>query len=251
VRRTTLPLTALGLLLGLGLTARAAEDEAAAIIEKAVKAHFPKGLDTKNTGLLSKSKGTLHVMSLDLDFTQEVAVQAPSKFKETMELTVMGNAVKVVSVYNGKEAWIRAGDQDVPVTDEILAEFKDAAYTMGLVQGIFLKDKSLKFSSLGESKVKDRPVLGVVVSRKGNKDVTLYFDKETGLLAKVEMRKRDIMAGEEVTEERIITEYQEVDGRKVARKAEVRRDGKPFLEVEVIEAKVVEKVDDSEFAKPK
>jgi outer membrane lipoprotein-sorting protein len=250
MRQTARLLAALGLLLGLAAPGRAA-DEAAAIIDKAVKAHFPKGMDTKNQGLRTKSKGTLHIAGMDLAFTQDVAVQSPDKFKEVMELTVMDKAVTVTSVYNGKEAWIRAGDQDVKVTEEILTEFKEAAYGMGLMQGVFLKDKSVTFTLVGEVKVKGKAAVGVTASRKGNKDINLYFDKETGLLAKVEMRRRDLMSGEEVTEERIITEYQDADGRKVAKKVEVLRDGKAFLEAEVTELKVLEKVDDSEFARPK
>jgi hypothetical protein len=241
----------IGLFVALVPTSRAADDESATIIEKAIKAHFPKGLDTKNQGSRTKTKGTLHIMGQDLEFTQEVATQSPNKFKEVMELTVMNNTVTITSVYNGKEAWIRAGGQDVKVTDEILAEFKEAAYGMSLVQGMFLKDKSVTFKTVGEIKVKDRPALGVTVSRKGNKDINMYFDKETGLIAKVEMRRKDLVSGEEVTEERIITEYQEVDGRKVAKKVEVLRDGKAFLEAEVTEIKIVEKVDDSEFVHPK
>jgi hypothetical protein len=251
MRRTIQTLAILGLLFGLLGIGRAAEDEAAAIIDKAIKAHFPKGVDTKNQGSRTKTKGTLHIMGVDLEYSQEVAMQGPDKFKETMELSVADKKVNVTSVYNGKEGWIRADDKDVEVTKEILAEFKEAVYTMSLVQGTFLKDKSLKFSVVGEVKIKDKPAVGVTVSRKGNKDVNLFFDKETGLLRKVEMRRRDLMSGEEVTEERIITEYQEVDGRKMAKKVEVLRDGKAFIEAEVLEVKLVEKLDDSEFAQPK
>jgi hypothetical protein len=251
MRRTVQTLAAFGLLLAFVPTGRAADDETAKIIDKAVKAHFPKGVDTKNTGSRAKSKGTLHIMGMDLEFTQDVATQAPNKFKEVMELNVMNNKIVVTSVYNGKEAWIRSGDTDVPITDEIKAEFKDAAHAMGLVQGIMLKDKAVKYAMVGEVKVNGKPAIGITASKEGHKDVNLYFDKETGLIAKVEMRKRDLMAGEEVTEERIITEYQEVDGRKVAKKVEVLRGGKPFVEAEVTELKIVEKVDDSEFVQPK
>ncbi len=65
------------------------------------------------------------------------------------------------------------------------------------------------------------------------------------------MRKRDLMNGQEVTEERYITEYQDVGGRKVAKKVEVLRDGKQFLEAEVQEVEILPKIDDSEFAQPK
>lgn len=250
MRRSLQTLMTVGLLFGLALTARA-DDDALKVIDKAVKAHFPKGLDTKNQASRTKTKGTLHVMGLDLEYTQEVSVQAPDKFKEVMELNVMGNKVLVTSVFNGKEAWIRSGDTDVNVTDEILAEFKEAASMLRLTQGLFLKDKAMKYSIVGEAKVKGKPAVGVLVTREGKKNITLYFDKETGLLAKVEARKKDLMSGQEVNEERFITEYSDVEGRKTAKRVEVQRDGKEFLEAEVLEVKVFEKLDDSEFTQPK
>jgi hypothetical protein len=251
MRPASQALAALGLLCVLAPAGRPAEGEAAAIVDKALKAHFPKGLDTKNQGLRTKSKGTVHVAGMDLDFSQEITVQLPTKFKEVTELTVMGQNVTIRSVYNGKDAWIRAGDTDVPVTDEIKAEFKDAVHSMGLVQGVLLKEKGVKLALLGEAKVKDKPAVGVTVSREGSKDVNLFFDKATGLIVKVEMRKRDLMSGQEVTEERFITEYQEAAGRKVAKKIEVVRDGKPYLEAELTDVQILEKVDDGEFVQPK
>jgi hypothetical protein len=240
-----------GLLLAFALTARAGETDASAIVDKAIKAHFPKGPDTKNTATQTKAKGTLHVMGLDLEFTQEVSVQMPTKFKEVMELSVMNKKIIVTTVFNGKEGWIRADDKDVPVSDEILNELKDAAYTMSLAQGLFLKDKALKFTPVGETDVKGKPAVGLRISREGKKDITMYFDKGTGLMSKVEMRKRDLMSGQEVTEERFITEYQDLAGRKVAKKVEVLRDGKQLLEAEITEMQVFEKLGDGEFAQPK
>jgi hypothetical protein len=237
---------ALSLPCALALSGWAGEGDAAVIINKAIKAHFPKGVDTKNTGLRTKSKGTLHVMGLDLDYTQEVSVQSPDKFKEAMELTVMGNKVLVTTVFNGKEGWVRAGDKDVPVTDEILDELKEAAYSISLMQGLFTKDKTVKFSVVGDIKVKDKAAVGVRVSRDGKKDINLYFDKTTYLVTKV-----DLTSGQEMTEERFITEYQDVADRKVAKKVEVLRDGKALIEAEVTDVQILPKLDDSEFAKPK
>src|SRR5205807_1752614 len=104
---------------------------------------------------------------------------SPNKFKEIMELTVTDKKVTVTSVYNGKEAWIRAGDMDVKVTDDILAEFKEATHGMAIMQGMFVKDKDVKFTLVGEIKVKGQPAVGVTVSKKGNKDINVYFDKKT------------------------------------------------------------------------
>ncbi|MFO0965189.1 MAG: hypothetical protein U0793_06340 [Gemmataceae bacterium] len=251
--RTAQTLSVLSLFLVLAAlgTAGDAEKEAGAILDKAIKAHFPKGIDTKNKGLRTKSAGKIHVMGVDLDFTQQVSVQAASKFKEAIEMTFMGKTINVTTVFNGKDAWIKAGDKDIKVTEEIMGELKDAAYVMGLMQGLFFKDKGLKFSLLGEHKFKGKASVGVNVSREGKKDVSLFFDKTTGLLSKVEIRKRDIMSGMEVQEERFILDYQDVEGRKVAKKVEVLRDGKEFLEAEVTEVQILEKLGDDEFAQPK
>jgi hypothetical protein len=252
MHRLAQSLAVVSLMLVLGLTGRAGDkSDAEAIISKAVKAHFPKGVDTKNKGLRMKNKGTLHIMGLDLPFTQDVSVQDSSKFKEVMELNVMGKNIVVSTVFNGKEGWILADGKDVKVTDEILNELKEATYTMGLMQGVFVKDKGVKYSVVGEVQVKGKPAIGLTVSREGKKDVNMFFDKKTGLVTKVEMRKRDLMSGQEMTEERIITEYQDVSDRKVAKKVEVIRDGKQFLEVEVLEVQILEKVDDGEFVQPK
>jgi hypothetical protein len=251
MRRATQILAAACLLVVPALARGTGGDESTAVIDKAIKAHFPKGLDTKNKGVRTKSKGMLHISGLDLEFTQEVTAQGASKFKEVMQLTVMNKNVMVTTVFNGKEGWIRADDKDIKVTAEILDEFKQVAYSMGLVQGFFLKDKALKFMAVGESQVKGKAALGVRVSRDGKRDVTLYFDKGTGLLAKVDQRKRDIMSGQEVNEERYITEYQDVGGRKVAKKIEVQRDGAALLEAEVTEVQIVPGFDDAEFVEPK
>ena len=70
-----------------------------------------------------------------------------------------------------------------------------------------VKDKGYELSLIGESKVEDKPAVGVLVKSKDHNDVSLFFDKETGLLAKLEHRTTDPTSGKEVTEERIIVSY--------------------------------------------
>ena len=250
MRRSIQAATVLALLMGLPQVGNAAEDEAVAIVNKAMKAHFPKGVDTKNQGVHTKSKGTLHIMGLDLDFNQESFVQIPSKFKETSEVTFMNMKINSIVVFNGKEAWLRANNMDVPVSDDMLAEFKDAGYMMGIMQGLFLKDKTVKLALVGDSKVKDKPAVVVSISREGKRQINLSIDKQTNLIVKIEMRKKNLQSGQEVSEERVITEFQDIAGRKVAKKIEILQDGKPYMELEVLEIATLEKIDDSEFAKP-
>jgi hypothetical protein len=134
--------------------------------------------------------------------------------------------------------------------ERILEAFKEQTHFMQLIRWTFLKADQCAFAALGEAKVNDKPAVGVKVSAKGHKEVNLYFDKETGLLAKVERQALKAMTGMEVPEERIITEYQDIDGLKVAKKVVINRYGKKFMEVEVVEHKPQEKLDADALRKP-
>jgi hypothetical protein len=80
--------------------------------------------------------------------------------------------------------------------------------------------------------------------------VTLYFDKESGLLVKYESRVKDEGSGQEVNEEHFLSDYKEVQGTKQAGKVVTKRDGKLYLEGEVTDHQLSEKLDAGVFAKP-
>jgi hypothetical protein len=138
----------------------------------------------------------------------------------------------------------------VPVTDELMAEFKEAVYMMSIGELTGIRKKGIELSLLGEVKVEDKPAVGIKVSSKGHRDVTLYFDKESGMIVRVDAEALDAMGGQKVMQERIIKEYQTIDGMKVAKKVLVNRDGKKFMDAEVLEVRIVDKLDDNEFNAP-
>jgi len=231
----------------LGTSARA-DDAAKAILEKAIKAHGGAEKLAKERILQTKAKGALELFG-GVNFTQET-VSAAGKFKETMELSVNGQNLTVVTAFDGKEGWITINGQNAPVQDQVLDELKEAGYARRLGKFDFLNDKAFELSSLGETKLDGKTLVGVKVAHKDHKDVRLFFDKETGLLSRIERKGFDGMTNQEVDEERIIKEYQEADGTKVPKKVLINRDGKKFVEVEVEEVKVLDKVDDNTFTKP-
>jgi hypothetical protein len=233
------------------LTAGArAEDEAKAVIAKAIKAHGGEEAQTKFQAGQTKAKGKIELLG-GLEFTQETSFMLPDKFKETVDMEVMGQKLHVVSVVNGTKLFIDANGQEVPIEDKLKDVLKDAMYAMRVGRLVpLVKEKGFELASLGEVKVGDKPAVGVRVSSKGQKDISLFFDKETGLLAKVEHRTVDPMSGNEITEERIITEYTKTDGVPTPKKVTVNHDGNKFMELEILETKRLEKLEDSEFAKP-
>ena len=52
---------------------------------------------------------------------------------------------------------------------------------------------------------------------------------------------------QEITEERIVTAYHKVEGLQSPKKVVVNRDGKKFMEAEVLEVKLLDKVEPKTF----
>jgi hypothetical protein len=251
MRRITSVLVAFSLLLGVNLVSQAGGgNDADKIIDKAIKAHVGDGKDAQKKGYRGKNKGKLTIMGVELDFAQEIVMNKSGKFKEVLELDVAGKKIPITTVFDGKDGWIKGNGKDMKADKAILDELKEVSNLMAISQGVFVKDKSLKLSVIGEAMVNGQAAIGVKISREGKKSIDMYFDKKSGLISKVERIKVDLMNGMEVTEERIILEYQEAGDRRFAKKVEIKVDGKKLLEVEVLEAQFLETVDDAEFARP-
>ncbi len=72
-----------------------------------------------------------------------------------------------------------------------------------------------KLATAKEKMVNGKPAAGVTVRNGKRPVVTLYFDKETGLLVKREATVKDPGADDkEVLEEAVVSDYKEADGRK-------------------------------------
>jgi hypothetical protein len=254
MRRTLLPLLSIGLLLGLTAGSRAADDDPKAVLAKAIKAHGGEEALTKYKATQSKTKGKLFNLPVigEAEFTQEAASMLPDKAKETMTLDVGGQKVNVVTIMNGDTFSIESAGMDVPITDDIKKALKGAQYMMKVARLVSLvKDKDYELSALGEVKVEDKPAVGVQVKSKGHNDISLFFYKDTGLLAKLEHRSVEASSGKEITEERIVVKYGDKtkEGIALPKEVLVKHDGQTFMKAEVLESKVLEKLDDSEFKK--
>jgi hypothetical protein len=248
MRSFTIPSLIIALLLFTSGTGRAADEDVKAIIDKAIKAHGGADKLNQDKASVAKNQGTIDLAG-GIKFTEETTVQL-DRIKSVLDLEVKGQTVRQTTVYNGEKAWLNVLNMTTELEGKALEEVKESAYLLRVSRLTALKDKPYELSALGEIKVNDRPAVGVKVSSKGHRDVNLFFDKETGLVAKIERRGVDPMTEKEFTEERIITEYQEKDGVKFPKKAVINRDGKKFIELEVLEIKTRDKFEDSEFAKP-
>lgn len=222
-----------------------------AVIKKAIDAHGgEKNLDKYKAGV-SKFKGTMAIATIMADVTGETSVQKPDKVKNVMNLDIMGKKIDVVTVFNGTKLWVSTMGNTMEITDEkILKAAKEEMQAEGAGSLTDYLKAPYELSALGEVKVKGKDAIGIRVSKKDQKDINIFFDKKTGLVVKSESRTIDGMTGEEITQEKFMLEYQEKAGLKVAKRVEILRDGKLFMDLTITDIQPIEKLDDSVFAKP-
>jgi hypothetical protein len=241
-----------GICLALAAAGARADDQAEvkALLDKVIKAHGGEDKLSKQTASVAKIKGKFYGMGEGQDYTLEVSNDG-NKRRFELDFSIDGTKFKMVQVVNGDKGWLRVQDATMKLEDDALAEAKEELYVHQVTSLAPLKDKAYKLSLLGESKVEKKAAVGLKVSHKDHRDVNLYFDKDTGLLLKVESTIKDVMAGgQEINQVHLVSDYKDVDGRKVAMKVVINRDGKLYVDGETTEFKYHDKLDDSVFGKP-
>jgi len=180
----------------------------------------------------------------------ETFSQEPDQFKSVMQLEVNGMKITQTVVVNGDKAWINVNGMNIDLDDKLTKAMKEEAHLHKVARLLDLKKKEYKLSALGEAKVEGQDAVGIQVAAKGHGAVNLYFSKASGLLVKTENRALDYMSMQEVSQEGVLSDYKDTDGLKSPRKVLINRDGKKFLEMEITEVKLLDKHDESVFAKP-
>jgi hypothetical protein len=213
------------------------------VLARAIKAHGGAENLEKLKASIIKTKGKL----IELEYTAETSLQLPDRTCTAAE-SKLG---KYIQVLNGDKGWVKLGELSRECFKEELVEMKEQLNVTSIAHLSVLAGEEYKLSPLGEETVEGRTAVGMRVERKGFRDVSLYFDKDSGLLLKVQTRVRDpLRGGLECTSETLYSDYREVDGLMTPYKFTIKYDGKIYNEGEMTDVRIAESLDDSVFEKP-
>lgn len=221
----------------LGLPRPARPEEAPrAVIARAIKALGGEEVLKRRAGVRMKLKGKFFLdPETAFPLTGETLNQPGPRSRLTFHIEIGGNKVDAVIVLDGANSWQSSYGR---VQDIVADERKSMAISTyadrvtSLVP--LLKEKGFTLTALGEDKVEGRPAVGVKVSSKDRPDISLYFDKESGLLAKYGYRSRALGAEKEALHETILSNYRRLDPTaadvQALRATKVGTDGPALLE---------------------
>jgi outer membrane lipoprotein-sorting protein len=227
-----------------------AADDAAAIVAKAIKAQGDAATLAKIKAEQWTGKGKLYAMGLTIEYTANYSFEQPDKLRFDFEAMFGDQKVAMTAACDGKTCWEKSGDKAQEMDKKKAGAFRHNVYIMSLTHLRPLKEKGYTLSVSGEEKINGKPAVSVLVSSKGHPDVTLFFDKKSGLVVKSMSEIWDEFADMDVAQETIFSDYKEKDGRKLFGKLVIKRGGKTFIEEEFSDQKGMEKLDPKLFEKP-
>lgn len=232
-----------------------ADDAADAIINKAINAMGGEATLAKAKVQTSKVKGTFALGDDAFEFKIEQTNDGLDRMRSTFERDFGGNKSTIVTVIDGDKGWLKEGEMEaIELNGKEVGDDKWAGFSQSMdFMLVEIKGKGSKFrtEAVGDEKVGDRPAAGVKVTGPDGKDFTVYFDKESGLPVKVVVDLTDPEAiGQEFTQETYFSDYKDFGGIKRAKKVAIKRDRRTFIEIDLMDFKVLDKVEDKTFAKP-
>ena len=190
-------------------------------------------------------------MGAEVPFTWDITWQSPKQLKIAAELEAAGQKVGFVQGFDGTSAWGSANGAVVGVEGKKLEELHAQIHLRRvLTLAPLLVDKSITLTAVDDAMIDGKAAAGVKVSARGERDLTLYFDKKSGLLVRVDRLVLDDAKMKEVPQEDVLSDYREIDGVQTAFKEVWSRAGKQVAVLNYSEVSYPEKVDEREFVRP-
>jgi hypothetical protein len=221
-------------------------EDARKVIAVAIKALGGEAKLLRCKAVVCKGEGTIQVHGQPISCAIRLVFQPPYQHSQI----VSGTGFKVTTVLNGDRAWRNTNGSVVEMNKEQVREYKQTLYSEQ-VAGLtpLMKCEGMTLLLLKESKIEGTLCIGVKVCCKSYRDVTLYLDRKTGLLIKMEMIVKE--RGSFFTQETFFHDYESFGGLLRPRRVITTRDRREFMSWQVTENQTLEKkVSDHHFARP-
>lgn len=233
------------------LTGPGRADDPKAVVEKGLKA---SGWDKLTSPCMTwKDSGKFSAGGIEMNYAGDWTVQLPDKYRFDIKMKFGDMDVDFKLVANGDKVYESAAGMTQEVEGEKLKYVRNQVYAMW-VQSLtpLLKDPAFRLKEVAGKDEDGKPTVGVQVDREGKPAVTLYFDKASGLLARIDLKTVNEFDGwKECTDSSHLSDWKDVGGGvKAYHKMKVLRDGKPMIESAVKDFKQPEKLDPKLFEKP-
>jgi hypothetical protein len=242
-------LNRLGVFLAVCLVAGPAlgADEAEKVVDRAIRAHG--GLDALNkvSHAVRSMTGTLTFNGQEMNFSQDVTLDLPERYRLEMELGAEKR--KLLVIVAGDKGWRVVGGSTQEMTPDFLNEAREEGHVVYLSSLVPLRrDRGVTLKLLPEGKVQGKPADVVQVSFKDRADAQLFFDRDSGMLVKIS--RKTAIGGLRAERDYTFGEFRDFSGVRLPTRWQEFINGMKQLDGKVSYYKFQSRADDRQFAKP-
>lgn len=220
------------------------------LLDQAIKTAGGETKVAKLKMMTGKAKVAFSQGGIDIAVMLDTTWQEWDKVRIEADVSAGGMTMQGLLVLNGAKGWTKDSNNKRPFPKEIQSVLVNVFDAFRMPQMLpALKDKAFKLNHLGEVKVGEQSAIGISVSRPDRPDINLYFDKQTHLPLKSEVRVTD-PNNQEINVEFHFSEYRDFDGLKHFSRMTVR--GFPGVEpvLELTELQTRDQLDAALFNEP-
>jgi hypothetical protein len=214
-----------------------------AIIDRAVQARGGADKLAKFNTMSWTDNGTFYGMGNALPYTATYVVEWPGKYRREIKDFM-------TTILDGDKGWSVRADSTDELEKDQLAATQEAVFGNWVAEFLPISGQGFSCSVKPEAKVEGKRADVVVVSHSGHGDLTLYFDKASGLLVKSEAMVKVPEEDKPVKEEVSYSDYREFDGVKWPTTIAILRNGQPYVKATRTDIKPSPKIAPKTFEKP-
>ncbi len=234
-----------------------ADDSAAAraLVDDAIRAHGGEAALAKYSVVTVKTEGIFQGYDRTPVFfhTCETTIQGADQYRISLHGELNKQKFHIVNILDGEQGWIKQSGESMEDTSRCsptqLTNFRECGYINRVTTLVPLKSREFRLALAGEQQHHEQTLVGVRVSCRGHRDITLYFDKQTHLLVKIEERGT-AGTGVDGKVETIRGRYKDVQGIQMPISWEVYYNGRCLWSHHVIEYQLANQPEPGTFAKP-
>lgn len=259
MRSIAMLLVAMCLLVGRAL---ADDVRARALIEDAIRAHGGEAALAKGPVRIVTTEGIFHGYEKTpvFFFTCETTTHGTDQIRSVLngKITVPNGKpnpqmVRIINVLDRHRGWVSMSGEDRQSTDEFssaqLIEQQHNGYVAWISTLLPLRNPEFALALAGEEKDGNQTRIGVRVSSRGRRDVTLYFDQESNLLVKT-VTRGTAGTGVEGKVETNLRLHKPFQGVQCPTMTATYHNGRSLISHWVRDCRLAEKPDPGAFGKP-
>jgi hypothetical protein len=231
----------------LGIPARAGQDDATEILNKAIKALGGEAKLNSASAFTLVISGSVKAKGRPTDMTMVATFNGLNQVRRQLS----SRSERTLAILDGDKGWYLSKGRYQAMNGEAIAKEKRDIYRQVIPTLLVpAKRTGFKYEAAGKEEVRGKPASILKITGPDGNDFLLYFDVQTSLPVKEVTQWRDADGNEQI-EEVTFADYKDFDGIKKATSLEIRSGPQGVGFMEVTHFKILDHVDPRTFAEPR